>query len=166
HASYSGDTLNNGAVDNGANESLTSNKAKPAITTLASEASGQIGDVLKDTATLSGGYNVNGGTIHFTLTTPDNVVHDEGTLTVTNGDGNYTSPGSFTATMAGIYLWSATYSGNATNESVTDNGVGESTAITNVTFSISGFKFDDLNADGNWQSGENKLSGWTINLYK
>jgi hypothetical protein len=166
HASYTGDGLNNGASDDGSNESLTSNKASPGIATHASEATGQIGDVLTDTATLTGGYNVNGGTIHFTLTTPDNVVHDEGTLTVNNGDGNYTSPGSFTATMAGTYTWSATYSGNATNNSVTDNGNNESTAITNVSFKISGFKFDDANANGVFNTGEAKLSGWTINLYK
>jgi sporulation-control protein spo0M len=165
HASYSGDGLNNGAIDDGSNESLNVVKASPSISTNASESTGNIGDVLTDKATLSGGYMVNGGTIHFTLTTPDNVVHDEGTVTVNNGDGTYTSPGSFTATMAGAYLWSATYSGNATNNSAIDNGVGESTAITNVTFSISGFKFDDLNADGVWESGEKKLSGWTIQLY-
>ena len=32
-ASYSGDSLNNGAVDNGDNESITTGKASPAIST-------------------------------------------------------------------------------------------------------------------------------------
>jgi hypothetical protein len=36
-------------------------------------------------------------------------------LTVTNGDGSYSTPSGITATMAGTYMWSATYSGNATN---------------------------------------------------
>ena len=33
HASYSGDGLNNGAIDDGKNESLTSQKASPSVST-------------------------------------------------------------------------------------------------------------------------------------
>src|SRR5262249_59394045 len=59
HASYSGDGLNNGAVDNGVNESLTTVKASPAIATNASETAGGVlgTSVLNDSATLSGAYN-------------------------------------------------------------------------------------------------------------
>jgi hypothetical protein len=121
---------------------------------------------LTDTATLSGGYNVNGGTITFKLTRPDNTTITVGSVTVTNGDNTYAAPAGVVATMAGTYTWSATYSGNATNNSAADNVVNESTAITTVTFSISGFKFDDANANGVYDAGESKLAGWTINLYK
>ena len=33
------------------------------------------------------------------------------------------------------------------------------------TYSISGYKFNDLNGNGVFDSGESKLSGWTINLF-
>src|SRR5262249_41918932 len=74
-ASYSGDGLNNGAVDNGANESVPTIKASPAISTVAS-VGGVAGDVtLRDTAYLTGGFGPT-GTITFTLTAPDGSVVD------------------------------------------------------------------------------------------
>ena len=59
HASYSGDGLNNGAIDDGTNESLTTVAASPSIATSASEtAGGVVGtSVLSDSATISGGFN-------------------------------------------------------------------------------------------------------------
>ena len=42
HASYSGDGLNNGAIDNGVNESLTTVDASPSVTTSASETAGGV----------------------------------------------------------------------------------------------------------------------------
>src|SRR5207302_1032624 len=58
HASYSGNSLNNGAIDNGVNESVTTVKASPAIVTSASETGNVVGSaVLHDSATISGSYN-------------------------------------------------------------------------------------------------------------
>ena len=42
HATYSGDSLNNSAVDNGANESLSTGKDSPTIATKASETAGGV----------------------------------------------------------------------------------------------------------------------------
>src|SRR5262249_52628403 len=46
-----------------------------------------------------------------------------------------------------------------------DNGVNESSSV-HVYLQISGFKFYDANGDGQWEPGEVKLSGWTIQLYE
>ena len=77
HASYSGDGLNNGAVDNGTNESLTTVKASPSIATSASEtAGGVVGtSVLSDAATISGAYSGT-GSITFTLDRTEQHHHD------------------------------------------------------------------------------------------
>src|SRR5207248_3331537 len=115
HATYNGDGLNNAAADGGTNESLTTVKASPAISTQASEtAGGMVGtSVLSDTATLTGGYDVSGGTITFTLKAPDGSTTTVGTVTVT-GTGTYTSP-TVPATEAGTYTWQASYSGDGLN---------------------------------------------------
>src|SRR5262249_9674475 len=42
HASYSGDSFNNGAIDNGANESVTTVKASPTLVTTASFSAGNV----------------------------------------------------------------------------------------------------------------------------
>ena len=83
-ATYTGDSLNNGAIDDGTNESLTTIKASPTIATWRSEtAGGVVGTaVLSDAATVSGSYH-GGGTITFTLTLPDGT-----TSTVGTGDGH------------------------------------------------------------------------------
>jgi hypothetical protein len=128
--------------------------ASPTIATQASPG-GLLGTVtLTDTATLSGGYSVNGGTIVFTLTAPDNSFQTE-TVPVTNGDNTYTTPTGIAATMPGVYRWSARYSGNATNNPATDNGQNESTTVT--SFSISGSVYDDLTENG-FSSDDPKLS--------
>jgi hypothetical protein len=128
HASYTGDGLNNGAIDNGVNESLTTVTASPSINTHASPG-GVVGVViLTDTATLSGGYNVNGGTITFTLTAPDGSTQTE-SVTVDAGDGDYTTPSGIVATQVGSYTWHAHYSGNATNGPADDDGANETATI-------------------------------------
>ena len=58
HASYSGNSLNNGAIANGTNESVTTVKASPAISHLGQQdGRGVVGTtVLSDSATVTGGY--------------------------------------------------------------------------------------------------------------
>jgi hypothetical protein len=156
-------------------------KASPAVVTQASPG-GQVGVLLTATVTLSGGYNVNGGTLTFTLTAPDGTQTVLAPVTVTNGDGTYSTSGGVTATMAGTYSWTAAYSGNATNNPAPDNGVNGTSALAivtappvtpppaptpaPVTFAISGLTFDDSNGNGVYATGEARLSGWTVQLYQ
>jgi ELWxxDGT repeat protein len=118
HASYAGDGLNNGAVDDGTHESATTVKASPAISTSASEIGNAVGSaVLKDSATLSAGYNET-GTITFTLYAPDGVtVVDTETATV-NGDGTYSTANGYLPTATGTYQWVSSYGGDSTNNAI------------------------------------------------
>ena len=125
HATYSGDGLNNGASDNGDNESVTSAKASPTVVTQASETDGGVvgTDTTSDSATLSGSYHGT-GTITFTLKAPDGTTSTIATDTV-SGDGTYDA-GPVLMTEAGTYTWHATYSGDSLNNRAADNGANES----------------------------------------
>src|SRR5262249_10759155 len=82
HATYTEDGLNNGASDDGTNETLTTVKASPSLTTSASATLTSGSTVLSDVATVTGGYLVT-GTITFTLTGPDGTTNAVGTVSVT-----------------------------------------------------------------------------------
>ena len=127
HASYSGDTNNGPASDNGANEGVTTVKASPSIATAASAtACGVVGGaVISDSAVLSGGYDVMGGQITFTLKAPDGTTAASETVNV-HGDGTYSTPMGVTATEVGTYTWHASYTGDGLNNGAIDNGVNES----------------------------------------
>ncbi len=126
-ATYSGDTNNSTATDNGQNETSTVSQAGPAINTVAS-AGGSVGSGgLTDSAVLSGGYNPT-GTITFTLTAPDHTVVATETVNV-NGNNTYSTPTPVVPTQVGNYVWSASYSGDTNNASVTDNGVNETSTV-------------------------------------
>jgi hypothetical protein len=76
--------------------------------------------LLKDSATLSGGYNET-GTITFLLFAPgasseDLPIYSE--EVVVHGNGTYTTAVGYQATTAGTYQWVAIYSGDANNSSV------------------------------------------------
>jgi hypothetical protein len=137
HATYSGDSLNNGAIDNGANESVTTIKAPPMINTIPG---GTVtigsGANLTDSATLSGGFNPT-GTITFTLFDPSNVSVYTNVVTV-NGNGTYdtstgTNPGGFLPDTVGTYHWVASYSGDANNNSVTSGMADEPETVIKAT---------------------------------
>jgi Calpain family cysteine protease len=127
HAGYSGDSLNNSAIDNGQNDSLATIKATAVISSTASfgAGSGNVAGsaILTDSATLSGGYN-DSGTITFTLTAPDGSTSTVGTVTVT-GAGTYNAP-TVLATQVGTYTWHISYSGDGLNNSALDNGQNDS----------------------------------------
>jgi hypothetical protein len=78
---------------------------------------------LTDSATLSGGDSPT-GSLTFTLQGPGGAVDTE-TVVVT-GNGTYTTPTGFTlptsSTAAGRYQWDVTYSGDGSNNSVSDTG--------------------------------------------
>ncbi|MBS0263260.1 MAG: hypothetical protein JSS02_15055 [Planctomycetes bacterium] len=140
NATYSGDTNNTSATDNGDNEYQNVTAANPTINTVAG---GPVvigsGVALKDTAVLSGGYNPT-GKITFTLYSPTNEVVDTETVDVT-GAGEYSTPAGYvvpaTGGVAGNYLWVATYSGDANNHPAVDNGVNETETVTPSTPTVS-----------------------------
>ena len=132
-ATYSGDTNNTGATDNGQNENQAVTEAGPSINTVAG---GTVvlgsGNKLTDTAVLAGGFNPT-GTITFTLYDPSNVAVYTNVAMV-SGNGTYdtstgTNPGGYLPTTTGTYLWSATYNGDANNNPATDNGQNESQTV-------------------------------------
>ncbi|MGN6368616.1 MAG: SdrD B-like domain-containing protein [Phycisphaerae bacterium] len=134
HASYSGDSLNNGALDNGANESLTTTKASPAIATVASANGTTVGSaVLSDKVIVSGGLNPS-GVIAFTVTRPDGTTATVGNITI-SGDGTYNSP-TITATQVGTYTFHANYAGDSLNNGAVDNGANESITTNQTTPSL------------------------------
>jgi len=89
---------------------------QPSLSTTPS-AAGPIGTVLNDTATLTAGINPT-GTVTFNLWGPDDAGCD-GTAVYTqivavSGGSATTSPG-YTTTAAGLYAWTADYSGDNNN---------------------------------------------------
>ncbi|HEY5693116.1 MAG TPA: DUF11 domain-containing protein [Gaiellaceae bacterium] len=137
-ASYSGDSLNNKAVDNGDNESVTTGKASPSISTKASvTGKGVVGtDSTSDTATVSGGVNP-GGTIQFSITDPNGHTTDVGSPVTVNGDGTYDAPSSVDLALVGTYTWSASYSGDSLNNKAVDDGTNESVTSIKASPTIS-----------------------------
>lgn len=134
NAVYSGDSHNNSYSDLfAANERIIVDQANPGLSTepnIASVTLGPNSQILKDVATLSGGYNPT-GTITFTLFNGTTFV-DQEYVTVT-GNGTYTAPGytlPSTGAVTGTYQWNATYSGDNNNRSVTDdNNPNERTVV-------------------------------------
>ena len=78
--------------------------------------------ILKDSATLAGGYNET-GTLTFDLYGPDGltVVHTE--IVSVNGNGTYGTPAGYTlpttGTVIGTYQWIVSYHGDINNNGVT-----------------------------------------------
>ncbi len=122
HASYGGDGLNNGAVDMGINESVTTVAASPTLITSASVSAGNVvGNAIpEDSAVLSGGYQES-GPLTFTLTAPNNSVVDTQTITP-SGDGTYNTSNTNVATQVGTYTWTVSYAGDSLNNGTHDQG--------------------------------------------
>ena len=120
-ASLSGRVLaQTGAVTLDSNAvSVCSLAGSPTPTTLTTQASAavQLGGLIHDTATLSGGVAPT-GTITFQLFGPNDATCASApafTSTVTvSGNGSYAST-NFTPTSTGTYRWTAAYSGDAAN---------------------------------------------------
>ena len=138
HAHYSGDTLNNTADDNGNNESVTSIKASPSVSTHASVTGNAVvgTDSTSDTATVSGGDNPS-GTIQFSITDPNGHSANVGSAVAVSGDGTYNAPSSVALTLVGTYTWHAHYSGDTLNNTADDNGNNESVTSIKASPSVS-----------------------------
>jgi uncharacterized repeat protein (TIGR01451 family) len=119
-------------------ECFTVIKASPSIVTTPSETSGSVGDLLNDSASLTGGSNFDGtGTITFNLYGPSDPNCDGTpayTETVTadhNSPPDYvTSNSTVTADTAGTWNWTADFSGDGNNNS-TSSGCGEESVVIN-----------------------------------
>ncbi len=129
-ASYSGDDANNPATSPCGDEQVVVVKATPGIATTPS-GSVPAGGVVSDTATVSGGFHPT-GTVTFKLYGPGDtacatpIATRTGTL---SGSGTAAS-GSVTIGAAGTYRWTATYSGDADNNSVTSPCSDEQVTVT------------------------------------
>jgi hypothetical protein len=134
-ASYSGDPGNNPASSVCGAESVTINPASPALTTTPEPASATVGTVVKDTATLAGGYNPT-GFISFDFfgpfapgATPDCSGPQAAAENVTvNGNGSYTTTLGQAPTQPGVYYWVASYSGD-TNNNAPFTGCGDEPVV-------------------------------------
>jgi hypothetical protein len=141
-ASYSGDANNNGPVRTECGDTAEVVVVSAASPTIATNASPSVtaGDVIGDTATLSGGANPT-GTITFLGFGPDNPtcmgLAEFTSTSIVTGAGTYTSD-SFTAPVIGTYRFVASYSGDANNNpAVTACGdSGESVTVTVATPTI------------------------------
>jgi len=140
-ASYGGDAKNESASTacGDANESSVVNKKQPSMSTNAT-ASVTIGSPISDTATLSGATTDASGTITFKLYSDASCSTLVTTLTnsTVNGNGNYGS-GDYTPTAVGTYYWTASYGGDAKNESASTacGDANESSVVGRAPSSIS-----------------------------
>jgi hypothetical protein len=119
-ASYSGDSNNDPATSACQSEIVTVNPNAPGITTLLSSNSVSIGDLVHDSATLSGATSNAGGTVTYTVysdNTCTTLFANAGTKTVANGVVPDSDSVSFSA--AGTFYWQAVYSGDANNNGAT-----------------------------------------------
>ena len=120
-ATYTGNGLNNGAVDNGANESVTTIQASPKIVTTASGAVtlGSSAPTLSDSAVVSGGYNPTGSLV-FTLNGPGGFSYTQ--TDKLSGNGTYTASTTLptSGTVPGTYTWTVSYVGDANNGGAVD----------------------------------------------
>ncbi|HET7465187.1 MAG TPA: hypothetical protein VFL29_00860 [Candidatus Dormibacteraeota bacterium] len=115
-ASYGGDGANAVATSRLGDEPVVVGKASPRISTTPNPTSAIVGATLKDSATLSGGFNPT-GTITFTLYDPSNAVAHTESVTVA-GNATYSTATGHNAGSAGTWHWKAEYSGDANNNAV------------------------------------------------
>ena len=133
-ANYGGDANNNATANgcNGANENVVVSQANPTIDTLATEGGVQ-GELIHDTATVSGGFHPT-GTVTFSLYDNDDANCDGTpifTSTVSLAANGTATSGTFAAPASGTYHWIASYSGDANNAAATGvcGAEGETTII-------------------------------------
>jgi hypothetical protein len=129
-ASYGGDDSNNPVTSTCGDEQVVVVKATPGITTTPS-GSVPAGGIVSDTATISGGFHPTGsvtfqlyGLGDTTCATP--IATHTDTL---SGTGTAAS-GNVTIGAAGTYRWTASYSGDANNNSVTSPCSAEQVIVT------------------------------------
>lgn len=129
-ADYSGDANNDPAISACQSEIVTVNPNAPGITTLLSSNSVAIGELMHDSATLTGATSNAGGTVTYTVYSDNactNAVADGGTKNVTNGSVPNSDSVSFNS--AGTFYWQADYSGDANNDPATSDCTSEQVVV-------------------------------------
>ncbi|WP_329262803.1 VWA domain-containing protein [Actinoallomurus sp. NBC_01490] len=129
-ASYSGDDSNNPVTSSCGDEQVVVVKATPGIATTPS-GSVPAGGVVSDTATISGGYHPTGN-VTFQLYAPGDTTCTTpiATRTDTLSGSGTTASGNVTIGAAGTYRWTASYGGDANNNSVTSPCSAEQVTVT------------------------------------
>ena len=140
---YSGDDDNEATTSacNAADSTSTVAKAAPTLTPSATT-NAVVGGPIADAATLAGGHAPT-GTITFRVYGPGNASCTGGaaqTLTagVDSGNDNYGS-GNFTTSQAGVYRWTAAYSGDANNDPASSpcNAASQTSTVARATPTLS-----------------------------
>ena len=142
--SYSGDANNNSVTGTLGSEPVTVQSATPNSSTLTLPGNITLTSgtppVLKDSATLSGGFHET-GTITFNLYAPGGVVPIDTENVSVSGNGTYTTPVGYTlpmtGTVTGTYQWAVTYSGDANNNPVASATGNEPVVVVPATLLIS-----------------------------
>ena len=129
---------------NSSNITAPINTASPTLTTTPSPATVTLGAnlvTLTDSATLAGG-NSPTGTITFTLFQNGGTTPVDTESVAVNGNGTYTTPTGFTlpttGTVIGTYQWHANYSGDGSNNPVSEsNAANEQVTVSAASPTIS-----------------------------
>jgi uncharacterized repeat protein (TIGR01451 family) len=132
--SYAGDTHNDPvSACGGANELVVVAKASPSVSTVQQPASGEMGDLFNDTATLSSAVSADGtGSITFTLYSAADcggTILDQETVAGVSGDGEYTTPKGIRIKTEGTFYWVASFTGDANNKPFTSGCNDEPVAV-------------------------------------
>jgi hypothetical protein len=131
-ASYGGDSFNAAAKSKCEAEPVTVNKAAPSVKTTQAPASGTVGGVFKDKATLTGLFGAApGGTITWKLFDNKeckNAPLAEDSIAVT-GNATYETPKGATISSVGTYYWVATYSGDHNNSAMQSGCADEPVSV-------------------------------------
>jgi hypothetical protein len=137
-AIYTGDANNKPATSDCTKEQLVIAPNAPTIATTLSETTGSVGDVVHDSATLTGATANAGGSVTYTVYT-DNActqnAQDAGTKTVNNGIVPDSNPITFNS--AGTFYWQAIYTGDANNLAAVSTCASEQLVISKLPSTIS-----------------------------
>ncbi|MBV8395798.1 MAG: hypothetical protein JO064_06020, partial [Actinobacteria bacterium] len=140
-ASFAGDGNNNAVASSCGTESAVVAKASPTISTTASSGVTLGAGSVSDQATLAGGVSLGGGSVTFNLYGPSSSAVCTGTpaytqTTSVSGNGSVGS-GNFTPTAAGTYWWTASFGGDANNNSAASACGAASVTVAKATPTLS-----------------------------
>lgn len=111
----------------------------PSFSTNPNPTSGTIGVSLKDSASLSGGFNPTGN-ITFKLYDPNDASCSASpvftSMVTVNGNGTYNTPTGFTSNIAGTWHWSASYTGDSNNSSASSPCSAEPVTVNKISQTI------------------------------
>jgi hypothetical protein len=134
-ADYAGDANNNAVSSGCQDEQVVIGKSSPTLSTTPNPASGEVGAVLNDSATLSGASSPT-GSITFNLYAPGDATCSGAAVytqvVALTGNSAATSPG-YTSIAAGIYRWTASYPGDTNNNAASSGCEAEQVTITQPT---------------------------------